>query len=47
MELEAQPTFVEMGKTRRSWQTWAWNRGVAGLVRAAGAAGSAAPGMGH
>lgn len=44
MRLEAQPTFVEMRKRRGSWQTWAWNSGVAGLVRAIGTTGSAAPG---
>lgn len=47
MGLEVQPTFVEMGKRRGSWHTWAWNRGVAGPVRATGTAGSAAPGMRH
>lgn len=47
MGLEAQPIFVEMEKRRGSWQTWAWNRGVASLVRATGTADSAAPGTGH
>lgn len=47
MGLDTQPTFVEMGKRRGSWQIWPWNRGVAGLVRATGAAGSAALGTGH
>lgn len=44
MGLKAQPTFVETRKRRGSWQPWAWNRGVAGLVRATGTTGSAAPG---